>query len=123
MPNFTHSEFLAAQQRLSKANPVARIASGAVDRESKLANAIKEFCDSQRPQWKYLMARTDQRSTIGSGVHDITIWAPHRVFCFELKSKTGKLKPEQQTWKHQMAANGHEVKVIRSMKEFMEEVK
>lgn len=71
----------------------------------------------------FIRARSDLPSTIAKGAPDFTIFYQGRVFLFECKSKTGKVKPEQLGWHIQAGNNGFIVHVIRSMSEFLELVK
>lgn len=102
----------------------AKVPADAPDLESKLRDDIDQYCKNQWPHWVLIVARTDKRSTIAGGAHDITLFADRgRVFCFELKSRTGKLTIDQIGWSKRMELLGHKVKVIRSMSEFLEAVK
>ena len=88
--------------------------------ELPLHDEIIRHCNSQCPRWKYIHARTDQKSTIGVGVHDFTIFLPGgRVLCIECKTRLGKLTPEQLAWKLEMEMLGHAVHVVRSFQEFI----
>jgi hypothetical protein len=85
-----------------------------------LQEQIIGFCNSQWPKWKCIYARTDKKSTIALGAHDITCFLPDgRVICVELKSKTGKLSAEQSQWAAEMKMLGHTVHVVRSLQEFL----
>lgn len=82
---------------------------------------IIEFCNNQHPKWKYIHSRPDQRSTIGEGVQDFTIFAPGgRVFLIECKTRTGKPSEDQRNWAHEMEMIGWIVQIVRSYKEFLE---
>lgn len=81
---------------------------------------IIEFCNKQRPRWKYIHARPDRKSTIGLGCPDFHVFAPgRRLFIFECKTRDGKADTDQLAWHHEMALLGWEVKVIRSYPEFL----
>lgn len=95
----------------------------AVEREIYLRQQILDYCAQQWPAWLVISARTDERSTIAVGAHDVTCFMPGAVKMFELKKKDGKVTKEQQIWIHQMATLGHTVHVIRSMEEFLTIVK
>ena len=85
-----------------------------------LHEKIMRHCDAQWPKWKYIHARTDQRSTVGIGVHDFTIYLPGgRVLNAECKTRDGKPTPEQLAWALQLEMLGHKVHVVRSMDEFL----
>jgi len=96
-----------------------------VDLEIPLHNKILEYCDSQWPRWKYIHANPSTKSTIGVGVHDITIFMTGnfdkqpRVLCVECKTRTGKLSVEQLAWDYEMQLVGFKVHVIRSFEEFL----
>lgn len=90
------------------------------DRESKLRDQILAFCDSQRPRWKVVWARSDKRSTLPVGAHDLTIFrSGGRTTCIELKTASGKLDTDQTIWKHEMESLGHTVHVVRSWPDFL----
>lgn len=117
----TREQVLAHQ---AKHGPRVQPSKGsAVERESKLRQQILDYCAAQWPTWLVISARTDTQSTIAVGAHDCTIFAPQKIFCLELKNRTGKLSQEQTVWAFQMGRLGHEVYVIRSMEEFLTIVK
>lgn len=94
------------------------------EKESKLADEIKKFCDAQFPRWKILRARRDKRSTIPKGCQDDTIFASGgRIFLLELKKKGEKPDADQLIWHKELKMLGHEVFVIRSMEEFLKVIK
>jgi hypothetical protein len=118
----SNAEFLALQARVAGnfKQPPPAPSQDAVPVEIPLHKDIIKFCDSQRPRWKYIHARTDRESTIAEGAQDFTIFMPGaRVLCVECKSKTGKLDPAQVVWAHEMRTNGFTVEVVRSMADFM----
>jgi len=91
----------------------------AVSDELKLHDDIIAFCNSQSPRWKYIHARTDQKSTIAKGACDFVIFLPNgRFVCIECKSRTGKWSTDQLAWKMEMERIGHTVHECRSMQEF-----
>lgn len=101
----------------------AQAAHDAVPQEIPLHRDIEAYCNEQWPRWKFVHARTDRKSTIGTGVHDYTIFLPgHRVLCVEVKSKTGKLDDAQQGWRLEMKRLDHEIHVVRSMHDFRDAV-
>ncbi len=118
------ADYEKMQARLEKNAPVAPSPHKPVDKESKLAEAILEFCSSQWPRWLVVYARTDKKSTLPIGCHDQTIFASDgRVFCFELKAENKKPDIDQLSWHAQMKALGHQCHVIRSVEEFHEIIK
>ena len=120
---FTEQEFIAMQSRVQRAlQKKPTMPADAATRETGkggLHEQILNWCDSQWPKWKVIAARTDMRSTIASGAHDMTIFGPYPLcICVELKSKTGKLSEDQISWGAQMKALGWTVHVVRSLSEF-----
>jgi hypothetical protein len=88
--------------------------------ERRLREQILAYCASQWPRWKVKTARTDMPSTLGVGVHDLTLFASRsRTFCIELKSSRGKLGPEQRDWKYELFLVGHEVEVFTTFEQFL----
>lgn len=84
-----------------------------------LHEKIKEHCDKQWPRWKYITSRTDQKSTIGVGIHDFTIYLPGgKTLNIECKTKDGKLTEEQAIWIHELRMLEHPVHIVRSLEEF-----
>jgi len=95
-----------------------------VIRESKLHDDIIVFCESQWPRWKVVFARSDKKSTLPVGTHDLTIFASAgRTFCLELKVKGNKPDKEQQVWHKELEMIEHKVHVIYSFEEFLDIVK
>ncbi len=88
-------------------------------RKGGLVDQIKEICAAQWPRWIVLSARTDKRSGLPLGCHDMTIFASGgRVFYVELKAKGNKLDPDQLIWKKELEMLGTIVHVIYSVGEF-----
>lgn len=88
--------------------------------ERQLHEKIIEYCNTQWPKWKYIRARMDQRSTIGNGVHDFTVFMPGgKIIFFECKHGDNKLEKDQLIWKTELELLGHTVPVIRTMGEFL----
>lgn len=85
-----------------------------------LHDQISAYCRAQFPPWKFIHARTDQRSTIEAGAPDFVIMAPDgRTFLIECKTKTSKLTTEQLGWALQARALGHTVHCVRSFQDFL----
>lgn len=123
MVNFSQADVINHQVRMAKNRP-SPTRDDAPELESTLRTEIDKFCNEQWPKWLVVAARTDKKSTIPTGCHDCTIFASRgRVFCLELKSKTGKPTQEQLGWAVLMRNVGHTVHLIRSMSEFLEIVK
>jgi hypothetical protein len=90
-----------------------------IEKEIGLHEKIMRHCETEFPRWKYIHARTDQRSTIAVGVADFTIFLPGgKVVCLEVKSATGKLSEAQLAWSKEMEMLGHTVHVVRTMEDF-----
>lgn len=90
----------------------------AVDREIEgLHGPIIKEC--KRRGWRCIHSDPSRPTTVGEGVCDFIIFADRRrVFLFECKSKTGKLKFEQSIWIAWLGKLEHPVLVIESMSEF-----
>lgn len=95
------------------------IARTRLQRETALHCEIITYCNAQWPRWKYVHARTDQRSTIAIGCQDFTIFAPHGIFLIECKRVGGKLSLEQLSWAAEMRQLGYAVHVIETFAEFL----
>lgn len=92
-------------------------------KESHLHDQIIAYCNAQWPRWKYIRARMDKRSTIGVGVHDITIFADDgKVFLIECKRPKQKLTQEQCVWVRELAKLGHTVHTVHDFDEFLKVV-
>lgn len=122
-------ELLAMEMRVAqnrKRGPAARVEdarerqSDPVDRESKLHEAIMGDCDTMQPwPWPYIRARMDKRSTIGNGVHDLTVFGPFPLcILVEAKARDEKQKPDQLIWAAKLARQGWIVHVVRSKPEW-----
>lgn len=133
MPRMTLAEYHSYQMRTaaqhnSRQTGQVDIKDGgdtafAVPIESELHKQILAWCDTQLPCVPYIHARMDQRSTIGEGCQDFTIFYRNRVFCIECKSKTGKRDGAQVVWAFLMEKQGFTVHVVRSFQQFLELVK
>jgi hypothetical protein len=85
-----------------------------------LHRQIEDWCRQQWPPWKVLKARTDKRSTLPVGAHDMTIYADHgRVFNVECKAKAGKWSKDQRVWATELRVLGHVVYGVQSLDEFL----
>ncbi len=94
----------------------------AVEREADLHEQISDYCRSKG--WVVIHSRMDMRTTTARGVADFIIFADWgRVFCFEAKTRLGKLSTEQLGFKMQMEKLGHAVNVVRGFSEFLTVVK
>ncbi len=87
--------------------------------EAELHEQIIDYCNSQWPKWKVIRARMDKKSTLGKGVHDMTVFYPGGVLCVEAKTRTGKVSEDQRDWNFDMMRIGHSVCVIKSFEEFL----
>lgn len=121
---FSQQDYISMQMRLQRAlkgkpTPMPTDAAQRETGKGGLHEQILKWCDAQWPKWKVIAARTDMRSTIALGAHDMTIFGPYPLcICVELKSKTGKLSEDQISWGAQMRALGWAVHVVRSLSEF-----
>jgi len=114
-------EMLARSERYSGRLPKP---SEPVEKEATLHRQIMDWCNGQWPRWKFIHARTDQRSTIQIGSHDLTVFGPFpKCLLIECKTKTGKLSEDQLIWKAEMSQLGWTVEVVRSMGEFLTLIK
>lgn len=123
--SISRTQFEGMQARLARngAQPTSEgdqeLRRATVEPEVKLHREIMDWCDQQWPRWKYIHARTDQRSTIAVGCQDFTIFAPGRVLCIECKKIGGKLSLEQQAWALEMRKLGFEVEMVEKFEEFL----
>ena len=139
MPRWTLDELKAYEMRtaaqhnlqagVGKAGPVAESHSATAREPGQLARRevgkgglqeqISKWCRGQWPPWKIIQARSDQRSTIAVGAHDMTIFAPNgRVILIECKAKGKKRTGEQTVWEYEMRMLGHRVHLVYSMEQF-----
>lgn len=118
LTHIQYQEMLARTMRNSKRSP-APAPSKAVEMEMDLHRQIMDFCDKAWPRWKYIRARSDQRSTIQLGAQDFTLFLPGgKVLCIECKRKGSKLSEDQIIWKKEMEMLGHVVHTVYSFEEF-----
>lgn len=103
--------------------PVVSASSAPAGRESILHNKIIAWCREQYPMVPYIHARMDQKSTVGEGVPDFTLFYRARVFLIECKDRDGKMSEAQRDWAHLAELQGCKVHVVRSLGEFLEVVK
>ncbi len=123
MPNITPEEYRAFQAKQMRGVPykpgydqIGNILAP-VETESDLHNQIIDYCKSKG--WQYLHGSMAHRSRRTIGENDFTILADGgRVFLVEVKTKSGKLSPEQNAFIAHARRNGHTVHVIRSMDDF-----
>ena len=86
--------------------------------ESKLQRTIRDYCADQK--WQCHGGSMAHRTRRDSGEEDFVIRASAgRVFFVECKSKTGKLRPEQQTNLQWAAILGHTIHVVDSFQQFL----
>lgn len=87
-----------------------------VEREEDLHDDILDLCKARG--WIAIHARMDMAHTLAKGTADFIILADGgRTFCFECKSKAGKLRPEQSAWAAWADRLGHKFAVVRSIEE------
>ena len=65
-------------------------------------------------------SRTDMPTTVGIGVPDFAIFCGGgKVLLMEVKTRDGKLKPEQRAWLAWAERLGHRAAICRSFEEFL----
>ena len=95
--------------------PVSRSA----ESERKLHEQILEECKQRG--WLVLHSRLDRPTTTAIGSPDFCVFADGgRVFLFECKIGSAKLRAEQRAWLAWAQRLGHKAAVIRSLDEFVE---
>jgi hypothetical protein len=91
--------------------------------ESALHAQIRDYCNGRWPKWKFIEARFGCKSTIAIGCQDFTIFMPDcRMLLIECKRKGQKMSKEQMAWSKEMKMLGHEVYIVRDMKEFKQAI-
>jgi hypothetical protein len=122
MPNLTTAEYtIWLQKQALKTLPTERMSSAdgiAAGKETHLQTQIVEYC--RRKVWQVFYSFTHCRATRPKGEPDLHIWASGgRKFSIELKTKVGKIRPEQVATIHHAERNGHTVHVVRSFAQFL----
>ena len=85
-----------------------------------LHEQIIEWCNAQWPRVKYIHARTDQKSTIGVGIHDFTLYMPQgRILNVECKANGKKATQDQLNWAKELSMLGHRVDFVWSFDQFL----
>jgi len=116
MPRFTQAQVDAYNARQSPLREPVKL-SGA-ESESGLQEQI--FAECRRRRWICFHGAMSERTHRTLGEWDFTILADAgRVFFIECKTRTGKLRPEQQAMLHAARALGHAVHVCRSFQDFL----
>jgi hypothetical protein len=88
--------------------------------ESDLQGKIQQWARSHgHPCLSFRMAK-NAKGFLPPGWPDITLILPQRVLFIELKSKRGRLTPEQKNTKIKFLNHGHEIYEVRSFKRFLE---
>ncbi len=89
-----------------------------IQREADLHDQILGYCRAKG--WPVVHSRMDVPQTAGVGTPDFVVALPAgRVVWVEAKTRTGKLRPEQQAWLTALRAVGHKAEVVRSFAEFV----
>lgn len=110
----SQAEYLTMLARTSKAAPQSPAHDAP---ESELHDKILNYCESRG--WICFHGSMAHRSRRTCGEPDCTILADKsRVFFVELKSKAGKLRPEQLTLSVWAEKLGHKIHCCRSMEDF-----
>lgn len=87
--------------------------------ESDLHDKIHAEC--RRRGWVVVHSRMDRPTTSACGVCDFIIFRDGgNVLCVECKSRTGKLSLGQSAFIAAMHKNGHNVRIVRSYRDFVE---
>ncbi len=115
------SEQLAAYRERTKpkyipAEPDIEYLNAADEPESSLQRAIEIWCEESG--LPYFHDRS--RGKNAAGFPDLVIaLRSGRTLWLELKSRDGRLRKEQEKWRLQLMALGHEHHVVRSFKQFL----
>lgn len=121
MPRLTNAEYQAYLAR--HATPEARAVYGCDD-ESELHRQI--VAEVNRRGWKCWNGRMDKRTGRDEGEPDFHIWAGNGIyFAVEAKTRTGKLRPEQQAasaWADKLKIKFFVVRSIEQFNEITNEV-
>lgn len=83
--------------------------------ERELQRRIEEYCEERA--WVCIHDRSRRKNR--PGIPDCIIAAPGRVYWFELKTKSGRLSPEQKQTQLRLMALGQTFEVVRSFKQFL----
>lgn len=123
----TLAEFIAHEERVRRGRPwdqpTIPVTTGEIREVGRggLHDQIIRHCNAQWPRWKFRHARTDCPTTEELGVEDFTVFLPRNITLHvECKTANGKESPEQLAWAYEMKLLGHEVHLVRSLKEFIE---
>ena len=130
MKNMTLCDFLLLEARCNRARSKSRHAApepatsrDAGGPESAIRKRILDFCGSQWPVWVVLAARTDERSTLPEGAHDLTIFGPFPLcILVETKSRSGKLRPSQKIWIKNLDMLRWKVRIVTTWEQFQRAV-
>ncbi len=77
--------------------------------------------DLRGRRWLYVHSRTDQKTTTAKGVPDFICFPPNgKGFFVEVKTRVGKLTPEQQAFKFVAELSGYRYEIVRSFKEWLQ---
>lgn len=88
-------------------------------READLHDAVLNHCRAKG--WICIHSRMDMKATNNLGTFDCIVLADGgRVYLIELKTRIGKLSPDQQAMFAWATKLGHAPKVVRSLEQFIE---
>ena len=88
------------------------------DLHQKIEAHLKEL------RWLYIHSRTDQPTTQAKGVPDFVCFPPQSaVVLIEVKTRVGKLTPEQRAFQFVAQFSGYRYEIVRSMSEWRKIVK
>ena len=116
--SITESEYQAMRERL-KMNKCDKTSSpdAFTGKESELHRQIE--ADLKLRRWMFVHSRTDMATTTAKGVPDFLIFPGNgKVLFVEVKTKTGKLSPEQRAWQYCSDIRCYQYHVIRSFAEW-----
>lgn len=119
--NWTEADVAAFNARARQAGmpELSESSIPGADDERQLHEQISAEC--RRRGWIALHGAMSERTARNLGEWDYEILADGgRVFLIELKSRTGKLRPEQAALHHWAAKLGHKSHVVRSVEQFLE---
>lgn len=115
------SDYLAMLARTNRCQAKAPSSSASFpscSSEPQLHRQILEHCRARR--WLVAHSRMDMPTTQSPGLPDFIILADGgRLLLVEAKSRTGKLRPEQQAFALAASMLGHKVHLVRSLQEFL----
>ena len=77
--------------------------------EAAYQRRITDYCNLRGLRWHH---ETDSRRT-RPGYPDLTVCGPGGVVWLEVKTDTGRIRPEQRDWLNALTAAGHDALIVR----------